>query len=177
MSPLRRKLSNCCCCKKPWLLKTLSGTWKETRRKLFLTCMLEEVWRTLCRKHAVFVSILPRMTGYMFSRASHWLVTFFSALCTDWLNISPHFALTRYTFSRASHWPVLHRLVTRLVARFPALGDDWLFVFPRFSLGHMFSRALYFFFFRVSTCLMVSDVWARLHAFPCLAWVTLDRYY
>ena len=164
MSLLRRKLSNCCCCKKPWLLKTLSGTWKETRRKLFLTCMLEEVWRTLCRKHAVYLFRLSRawlvtrfpalhtdrfhafprfvLTGNLFSFALHWLATCFPALHTDLLHVSSGSALIGNTFSSALHW---------LVTCFPALHSDgllltcfltfctnwlhvWLHVFPRLAL-------------------------------------------
>ena len=140
MSQLRRKLSNCCCCRKPWLLKTLSGTWKETRRRLIvLTCMLEEFWRILCRKHAVL---------FRFSRVLHLLATRFPAYHTEWLHFSLRFALIGYTFSRASHW---------LVTRFPALHTywllvtclfmfciDWLPVFPRLTLtGYLSSRALH----------------------------------
>ena len=239
MSQLRRKLSNCCCCRKPWLLKTLSGTWKETRRRLIvLTCMLEEFWRILCRKHAVLfrfsrvlhllatrfpayhtewlhfslrfaligytfsrawhclatcflglhtdwlhffsrfaltgltphfaqagtsfpalhadwfhVLLLFALTSYMFSRASHWLITCFPALCIDWLHVFPRFTLTGYTFSRASHLlvtgymfvHVLHWLVTR----FPAPDTDWLLVFPRFALGYTFLHSLVLFLFRL----------------------------
>jgi len=113
--------------------------------------LLEEFGRTLCREHGVFVLVLRcicfpalridwlhvfphfALTGYMFSRALHWLVTCFLVLHTDWLHVFSRLALTGYMVSRASHW---------VVTRFPAPGTDWLHFFSRFALtGYMFSRA------------------------------------
>jgi len=99
----------------------------------------------------------------MFSRASHWLVTCFPALRTDWLHVFPCFALTGYMFSRASHW---------LVTRFLALGTDWLHVFPCFALsGYTFSRAWHWL---VTFFLALCTDW--LHVFPRLARFTLDKH-
>ena len=141
------------------------------RRKKYWTTILCQaagfswyvyLWFLQCNSE-IYLRVFPRLapvtsfpalgTGYMFSRAWHWL--------HDFPRLAPviHFPAlgTSYLFSRALHWlHVFPRFV--LVTYFPTLGAGymfsralhWLYVFPRFALltcfpalraGYTFSRA------------------------------------